>query len=330
MAACGGGSSGSRPPPPDGGPSTQNPCATASIEPVAQSSGAAALERANQKKTAIDGDARWGALDALALHHQSGRAPRQSLQTMGAAAQDAGEIAVIQDTGDLIAPPNQFDLRNTGVRFSPSGSGYEVRRVDGAFRTTLGAPLTLTDDDSAQINLPFAFSFYGRPQQEAFVNSDGNITFDSEDKASTERNVARLMTGPPRVAPFLADLDPSAGGRVFVHAAADQYTVTWCGVRGFESTRVTTVQATLLPDGVVELKFGEPINLPDAVVGLSPGRTGAFTPVDFSATQPVTIDAATGERFTQRAQLDTVAVTQRFYQTHPDTYDQLVIWTDRC
>lgn len=329
VAACDGGGSGGSSPPPGGGTSTQNPCATAALEPGAQRSSAASVELAREKKGAIDGDARWRVLDALALHRQSARAPRQPLQTAGRDAQDAGEIAVIQDTGDLIVPPNLFDLRNTGVRFSPSGSGYEVRRIDGAFRTTLGAALTLTDDDSAQVNVPFPFSFYGRAQQDAFVNSDGNITFESEDKASTERNVARLMTGPPRVSPFLTDLDPAAGGRVFVHAAADQYTVTWCGVRAFESTRVTTVQATLLPDGTVELKFGEPINIPDAVVGLSPGRTGAFAPIDFSATQPVTIAAAAGERFAQRAQLDTVALTRRFYQTHPDNYDQLVVWTDQ-
>jgi hypothetical protein len=35
-----------------------------------------------------------------------------------------------------------------------------------------------------------------------------------------------------------------------------------------------------------------------------------------------------GERFAANPQLDTVAVTKKFYQSHPDNYDQLVIWTD--
>ena len=52
------------------------------------------------------------------------------------------------------------------------------------------------------------------------MNSDGNITFREGDNASTDRSVGPLLTGPPRVAPFLADLDPSAGGGVFVNAAA--------------------------------------------------------------------------------------------------------------
>ena len=141
----------------------------------------------------------------------------------------------------------------------------------------MGTRVTLTDDDSTAVAVPFGFSFYGQTQRAAFVNSDGNITFEEEDKSSSERNVARLLTGPPRVAPFLADLDPTAGsGRIFVNAAADQYTVTWCNVRGFDMIPSVSAQATLLPDGTIELKY-EGVNVPAGIVGLSPGRTGEFT-----------------------------------------------------
>src|SRR3712207_7946087 len=48
---------------------------------------------------------------------------------------------------------------------------------------------------------------------------------------------------------------PSTGnGRVFVHSASDQYTVTWCNVRGFESQRIATIQVSLLPDGAIDRK----------------------------------------------------------------------------
>ena len=67
--------------------------------------------------------------------------------------------------------------------------------------------------------MPFAFNFYNASRTTAFVNSDGNVTFEEEDRGSVERNVARLLTGPARVSPFLADLDPAAGGRVYVNAA---------------------------------------------------------------------------------------------------------------
>ena len=144
------------------------------------------------------------------------------------------------------------------MRFTRNGGGgYDVQKIDGAFRAALGRQLTLRDDDSVQVNVPFAFNFYNAPRTAAFVNSDGNVTFDEDDSASTDRNVARLLTGPPRVSPFLADLDPTAGGRIYVNAAADQYTVTWCAVRGFDSTRIVTAQATLLPSGAIEMKYGD-------------------------------------------------------------------------
>ena len=334
--ACGGGSSdgGASPPPSSGGntPTQQNPCATASEE-----AGPAPVPLTGRpsfsKQDVLDAAGRYRFYDALWLHEQrsqAGRGPRAAVTAPGPLAADVGEIAVLQDQGDLIAPPNQLDLRGAGVRFTRnSGGGYDVRLIDGAFRAALGRRLSLGDDDSTEVDVPFSFGFFGRTQSVAFVNSDGNVTFEEQDKASTERNVARLLTGPARVSPFLADLDPSAGGSIFVNAAADQYTVTWCAVRGFDSNRTVTVQATLLPDGTIEMKYGSAAGLGDAVIGVSPGHTGDFRPVNLSDAGPTGGGAgAVGERFAEHSQLDTVAVTQKFYQTHADSFDQLVLWTD--
>ena len=328
--ACGGGSGGGSAPPPSPTPSPQNPCSTAALEADAP----AATVLNPDKIQVLDGNPRWRVLDALWLSREA-RLRGVGLRAQGALpgrdAVDVGDIAVVQDQGDVILPPNTYDLTGLGLRFVRNGSGgYDVRRIDGAFRATLGARLTLGDDDSAQRDVPFSFSYFGGSQTVAFVNSDGNITFEEEDRASTERNVARLLTGPPRIAPFLADLDPTTGtGRIFAHASSSEYTITWCNVRGYDSTQTTTVQATLLPDGTIEMKYGSPISLGDAVVGLSPGRTGSFTPVDLSSAGPSPGgDAAVGERFAAERQMDTVALTQKFYESHPDNYDQLVIWTD--
>src|SRR4029453_17542427 len=173
-----------------------------------------------------------------------------------AVSQDIGDIAVIEDDGTLLLPRNSFDVRNAGLRFERNGSGgYDVTQTTAAFRTALGRRLTLTDDDSKSETIPFAFSYYGRSFTSVFVNSDGNLTFEEADSASTTRGFARLLGGPPRVAPFFADLDPSAGGHVFVAAAADAFTVTWCGVPGFESPQSMTVQVVLLPQGSVDIRF---------------------------------------------------------------------------
>ncbi len=338
LQGCKGGSSSGGPNPPPPGTST-NPCSNALTSELLAPAPADEQLRID-KRSAVDRDTRYRVFDALSLHREAAqwreratRSRRSSPQAAapGRDAVDIGDIAVVQDEGDLIAPPNSYDLRGLGLRFTRNGAGgYDVRRITAAFRTTLGRQLTLTDDDSTPANVAFPFNFYGRSQTIAFVNSDGNVTFEEEDRASTERNVARLLTGPPRVAPFLADLDPTAGGRVFVHAAADQYTVTWCAVRGFDLPQTITTQLTLLPDGAVEMQFIEAANtLSNAVVGISPGRTGEFRSVNLSDQGPTNGgSAAVGERFAARPQLDTVAVTKKFYATHPDNYDQVVVWTD--
>jgi len=333
ISACGG--SGSPPSNPAPGPST-DPCATAAVEDEADAPPPTGPAARAGKTNILDGNPRWRVLDALWTHHEAGRPDRPERRDRPRLAPtrdtaDVGNIAVVQDEGDLILPPNTYDLRSLGLRFTRNaGGGYDVVRIDGAFRSALGTRLTLTDDDSATSTIPFGFSFYGAGQTVAFVNSDGNITFGEADKSSTERNVARMLTGPPRVSPFLSDLDPTAGsGRVFLNAASDQYTVTWCNVRGFDLPRTTTVQATLLPSGVIEMKFGATVNITDAIVGLSPGRTGLFTTVNLSDAGPTAGGAAAvGERFAQQAQVDLVELSRKFFRTHPDLYDQLVIWSD--
>jgi hypothetical protein len=336
LSACGGSSS----PPPSTTPppaTTTNPCAGAAIEDEADLV-STPEDRAAQlrKRNVLDGNPRWRVLDLLWTHREAENRPGQAeLQRRGLSTPrsnaDVGEIAIVQDEGDLILPANTYDLKGLGLRFTRNGAGgYNVARIEGLFRAAVGTRVTLTDDDSTSSTVPFGFSFYGKTQTAAFVNSDGNITFEDADKSSSERNVARLLTGPPRVSPFLADLDPSTGsGRVFLNAAADQYTVTWCNVRGFDLPQTVTVQATLLPNGTIEMIYGSSITLTDAIVGLSPGRTGVFTPVNLSDSGPIDGgSAAVGERCADQAQLDVVALARKFYRSHPDNYDQVVLWSD--
>jgi hypothetical protein len=330
LSACDSDGPGNGNPSPPGGGTPENPCNATSVESGLDDFPALAPAPGVRKAEPIDGNPRGRLLDALWLHRSRlDRIREPNALTAGRDSVDVGEIAVIQDEGDLIEPPNPYDLRNLGLRFTRNGAGgYNVTRIEAAFRTAVGSRLTLTDDDSVQLNVPFAFSFYGRSQTTAFVNSDGNVTFGEEDSASTDRNVARLLTGPPRIAVFLADLDPSTAGRVLGNAAADQYTVTWCGIRGFESSQTTNAQITLLPDGSIEMRFGQ-VSLTDAIVGLSPGRTGDFTPVNLSDSGTIEGGSgAVGERFADMAQLDIVEVARKFYRTHGDNFDQLVIWTD--
>ena len=333
--ACGGSSSSSRGSSSSGSspfPPTVsvNPCVaatqaeTAEYEPTAEALAYAAAKR----QPRVDGDPRWSMLNSLWLHKASGRVA-QPLTETSPHSQDVGDVAVLQDPGDVMVAANRFDLQNLNVTFTRSGSSYEVTRTNTGFRSTLGNRITLTDDDTSEFTVPFTFSFYGKNQTQAFLNSDGNITFGESDTASTDRSVSRFLTGPPRVAPFFSDLDPSTGGgQVYLATAADGATITWCNVRAFDATQTVSVQAVLLPDGSVEYHYGSNVSISDAVVGLSPGHTGQFQAVDLSTTGPASSNLAIGERFSAQSEVDLVALAKHFYETHPDNYDQLVVFTN--
>jgi hypothetical protein len=243
---------------------------------------------------------------------------------------DENHIAILEDqNGDLIIPANRFDLANTGIRFEPDGAGYAVTGTGAEFRARLGSRLTLSDDDSSAAQTPaFPFALYGARVTSMFVNSDGNLTFGEGDNASTARGLQRLASGAPRIAPFFADLDPSARGGVFVDNAADAMTITWCGVPGFDRSETVTVQAVLFPSHAIEFRFGT-TTLPNAVVAVSPGGAETVTAIDLHPAGARVTDAVPiGELFQGTPELDLVAASRRFYQTHPDNFDQLVFWTD--
>ncbi|HLG53736.1 MAG TPA: hypothetical protein VI485_00305 [Vicinamibacterales bacterium] len=222
--ACGGGNDGATPtptpaPPPPSPPVTaQNPCPASSLAPATEIQ--SGLPRRVKPSGSIgDADPRGTLADVLWKHRAAQGRLAPSAVITPRATEDIGDVAVIQDEGDLVAPANTFDLQLTGLRYVPrAGGGYDVSRTESSFRAALGDRVTLSDDDMVAKTLAFGFSFYGSRQTIAFVNSDGNITFGEGDKASTARSVSRLLSGAPRVAPLFADLDPSAGGMVFVRA----------------------------------------------------------------------------------------------------------------
>ena len=335
LTACGGNDDAppSLPTPPNPPPTqpTQNPCVAALAQAAPDAVVDAPRDVLGKGRLGLAADKR-SVTDLLWRSALGARASNRATPSPDAVSQDIGEIAVIEDDGTLLLPRNQLDLRTIGLRFERNGAGgYDVTSTDATFRSPLGTRVTLADDATAAQAIPFAFSFYGRSFTSLFLNSDGNLTFDEADTASTERGFARLLGGPPRIAPFFADLDPSTGGRVFVQAAADAFTVTYCGVRGFDSTQTTTVQATLLPSGAIDVKFGPEITLAEAIVAVSPGRGAGFVPVDLSAASSRLAGGggAVGERFAENAELDTAQTARRFFATHADRFDQLVFWTDQ-
>ncbi len=335
-AGCGGSGGGSTTTPPTSPPVASTGC-TIPFETASLRERAAPVvkpESTGDRKTRRGRvyEELWKHQAALARQGTSDRQRPTSISP-AATAEDIGQIAVMRDEGDLVIPANQFDLQSKAFVFSRNGSGgYDVRPSTRSFQSTVGDKISLTDDDSARIALPFTFPFYAGRYSETFVNSDGNITFVSEDHASTDRNVARFLTGPPRIAPAFDDLDPSAAGGVFRRTDGDALIVTWCSVPEFDSAaNVVNVQVRLGSDGSIEFIYGSAVAPTSAVVGVSPGETGIFAAVDVSTASAGGLaggSGAIGERFSAQTDFDFVAMTKKFYQAHNDDFDQLVMFTN--
>ena len=292
----------------------------------------AAAARARSPGDAWCGTSPRGARDAVWAHAE--QLERRPLQARAAQATsfDVGQIAVLLDEGDLALLHNRMDLQGAAIRFTPTGSSYSVARLGLALEPDTGTRLTLGDDASQRITFSFAFPFYGRTYTEAFVNSDGNVTFEEKDDASTSRNVGRLVNGPPRAAPLLADFNPEAGGMVSFQDLHDHLTVTWRALPQFDETDTNTFQVALWADGRIDFVYDQAVNaaISEGATGIAPGRAqGGLTAVDFATAAAVTGAGAFAESFRDRDGLDTVAVARKFYATHGDDYQQLIIYTSR-
>lgn len=249
--------------------------------------------------------------------------------TASASVSRSGEIAMLVDQGDLILRANTLDLKGRGLEFQP---GYSVSRVDRPLGPD-GTAVTLGDDDSREVPLPFAFPFFGQAYDKVFVNSDGNLTFGGPDNASTPRTLARLVAGPPRVAPLLADLDPGSGGRVTTTSRADAFSVKWTEVPQFDVPDKNSFEVTLFPDGRITFSY-DSVNLSatisEAAVGIARGggSEGLIT-ADLSNAAAVSFSGAVGESFRSETSLDLPAVARAFYSRFGDDYQQLIVYTNK-
>ena len=253
-------------------------------------------------------------------------------RTLGAT-RDVGQIAVIEDDGSIVLPNNPFDLSNTVLRLTPAGSGaYTITRQSGSLNTNFGTSITLADDEFRQITFQagFQFSFFGTNYSSAFISSDGNITFSEGDAAITERGISRFNSGPPRIGGFFADLNPETSpGSIYYNQLSDRLLITWNRIREYGSTREGSFQISLFPDGSFELTYGT-VNISSGIVGWTGGRGAqAVHIVDLSAASG-TLSGSQAERFAQlnQTEVDITALTKKFYETHGDDYQQLVMFTN--
>lgn len=281
------------------------------------------------------------------MHRQLARTRRHAVQfaardTASAVAQapseDIGDVAILPDDGGIVARRNAFDLDQKTLTFLPAPpltSAYQFK-VSGASydsaAAAAGTLLPLADDDTRMVRLAFSFPFFGNTFQSVYVNSDGNLTFNQGDNGATERSLGRLAGGGPRIAALFEDLDPSqAQGGVFVTSEPGRLVVSWVQVPEFSvfgTGGVETFQVRLYPDGSIQFAYAG-INTAGAVVGIAPGLLqGESSVVSFTAGSSSAYSAMVAERFINADEIDIETATQRFFETHDDSYDYIAFFND--
>jgi hypothetical protein len=267
---------------------------------------------------------------------------------------DIGSIAVVEADPTILQPGELFDLNNRTLTFTPqSGGGYAVTAGALNFDSSLGGNLGLGDDTSVSQPLSFAFPFFGSSRTTAFINSNGYVTFlaassfihfngQSGGGASTLGDAAtvldRMAEGTPRVAVLWQDWNPAAGGGVFRNPLSDRLIVTWIGVPLFGTSTIAIFQVVLFSNGVIQMNYQSVTTTPGGgyLVGTSPGSSGASltTTINFSQGGSSVSSFRNFEPLGQvfgssSAPLVHVsAAARRFYQTHGDNFDQLVMFAN--
>ncbi|MDW8168611.1 MAG: hypothetical protein RML74_09070 [Acidobacteriota bacterium] len=255
----------------------------------------------------------------------SDRSPQEANAWTMAAAQDfdAGDIAVLHDDGTLM---HVFDLMGKSVQFIPIGSGgFALSLSSLAFDDDLGQKLNLGNDDSVEIALPFDFPFYGRDRNRVFVNSNGTLSFGGRRLAPNPSTVSDL----PMIAPLWTDLDPSAQGGVFVKTTSERVTITWSNVPKARTSLINTFQVVLERSGRFSMNFRR-VDAPTGLTGVFNGNVFAQIvfgrSVDFSDDLPIRDSTLPAVYELFDGVFRDPQIARRFYLTHADDFDMLVVF----
>ncbi|MEM7368465.1 MAG: nidogen-like domain-containing protein [Bacteroidota bacterium] len=110
------------------------------------------------------------------------------------------------------------------------------------------------DDCTEKVELGFEFQFYEQSHTSAFINANGNLTFEDTYLAFTPTPFC--LAGPKMIAPFFADVDLQGGGEIWYYADPDghYFIATWEEVSYFgcgkDCDQTNTFQL-ILTDGTV-------------------------------------------------------------------------------
>ncbi len=148
--------------------------------------------------------------------------------------------------------PDEFGYRWIDSN-EPGGPSFNWTDI-----TDEGTSVTLGDDDSETVSLPFSFDFYGETKEEVTIGSNGYLTFGAEGTDFSNDQIPSTSEPNDFIAPFWDDLNPSGGGSVHYLADGDQFIVQYTDIPPFalgETSDSYTFQVILTADDGVRYQY---------------------------------------------------------------------------
>ncbi len=168
--------------------------------------------------------------------------------------------------------PCVWSVGNTVAWNAGAGKDYEESSASGTYAEIGTAQGWRGDDACWDLVLPFAFPFFGHSYTKAKINSNGAISFGTDDFSSSWYSSATFLKTPV-IAVLWADLT-TQGGDIHVETSSDAVAVRWTG-RYWGGTDVA-FSATLKADGTIVLSYGKG-NANGGFIGISAGDGATAT-----------------------------------------------------
>jgi hypothetical protein len=176
-----------------------------------------------------------------------------------------------------------YDLHHVGVT-GEVGLPDDLKEVTEVHTYTfwpLPTALTVSDDGSELVNLPFTFNFFGNAYTSVYVNMNGNLTFGAGSSDFSESS-AEFLADAPRIAGCWDDIEANQPGsqsgntvrtRV-ISQGLRQLVVEWINVGEYVgavgSTGANTFRIIIKDDNTITLEYRD-MTLADCIIGISPG-----------------------------------------------------------
>lgn len=271
---------------------------------------------------------------ATAARVLSMQQPLSAADVPSAIITNAGNIIVLQADPELLILSNPFDLKGRTIHYEPVlKNRYLYTIKSNPFDGTASETIALKDDAFAELGFKyFQFPFAGKMYDRCYIGSNGDITFGTGDTDPPDFDT--LVNGPPRIAPFFADLDPESAGTVFVNQTSDRVTISWLKVPEFFSHDQfdygeNTFQVVLYKNGGLDLVYSTDMTATEALVGVLPGYgKSIFRSIDFTRQQAPRPQGSFIENFHSYESVNLQSLMQALYKQVPDQYDFVTLFSN--